>query len=134
MGGYYPALAIRPPENLADQLTRAVQLRSLIGAQQMQQQQIEMQQRQLNDQQAFRNAFMKNNGDVLNPNFVNDVAQAGGSPDAIMNAQTHAAQLHNFLLTGQKEHMEVVSKQNDILAGHQGWHRRRVADEVLATG
>jgi predicted Zn-dependent protease with MMP-like domain len=84
MGGYYPALAVRPPEPLGDQLTRAVQLRSLIGQQQMQQIQIQ-------DMQAQTRAMQQWDGKDWN-DYADLVRKNGGSGQTVMGINQHLLQ------------------------------------------
>jgi hypothetical protein len=121
MGGYFPALSIQQPPSVLDQYTRAVQLRSLAGAQQLQQMQIEQQQRQFRSQQAFMNAYIQNQGDIskIVQNPPPDML-----PDDVMGAQQHMLTLQTKTSQLTKDQLDNSLKQNDVIS--------READSMLA--
>ena len=101
-----PALGVRPPEqpaNPVDQYAKAVQLKSMLQAQQMQQGQLQIQQQQIKDQQAHTKALTQWDG--KNPDDIpNLILKNGGSGDAALN-------MRKMLLQQKSETLDLVAKQ-----------------------
>jgi hypothetical protein len=138
MGIPLPALSIRPPENPLDQYAKALSVKSMIGGQQLQQQEIQrsglqnqLLQQEVKDKQIISDSYKKNKGD-LDKTF-NDAADQGASPASLINLHT--------LILGQKEkeasltktQLENMQTQNDaILQAHDSVAALPEADRPAA--
>lgn len=130
-----PALAVRPPEQQPgplDQFAKVTQLKSLLNAQQYQQQaqplelqqkqaetqsaqlQLQQQQKQAQDQQTVMQTIAKHNGDIgaALPELASSVTPQTymGLAKAHLETQTAVQKLTN-------EQLDTTAKQNDNLAG-----------------
>lgn len=100
-----PALAVRPPENPLDQMTRMVQLRSLLGQQKLQQQQY--QQGQLANQQLQQQ--MANEKSVRD--LYNKAAQTGQTPS---DADVMSAAGPRYGAEILKAHQDLQKSRTDL--------------------
>src|SRR6478672_4173982 len=121
-----PALGVRPPEqpaNPMDQYAKAVQLKSLMQAQQMQQQDMQIKQQQIKDQQAHTAAM--NQWDGKDPEEIPKlILKNGGSGDAAMSMKKsilgqkvqYSQMAKDDAETGSKN-IETLQKKHDMTAG-----------------
>jgi hypothetical protein len=126
-----PALSIRPPEQQQDPAENYVRLKSLLGQQQVQQQQIqagqlENQQRQidLNSQKALQKAYMEAQGDPDKTTKL--AAQYGAKPQALLQWQSTVMDQKMKTLQLVQQQGSLAKTQADLM---QGAH-----DQVAATG
>jgi len=106
MSSYFPALDIRPPESPIDQFAKVAQLRSLAGQQQLQQMQIQQAQLEQKSQEAFRQAYIRHQGDI-------GAIVANPDPD-ILPKDLMAAQQHDMALQIQRQNRTKDQLDNDI--------------------
>jgi hypothetical protein len=101
MGGF-PALAIQQPPSVMDEYTRAVQLRSLMG-------QAQMQQLQLQDQQASTRAMQQWDGKDFN-DYADLLRKNGASAQTVMGVHQHLLQMENEAALARKNDAEGSAK------------------------
>lgn len=98
-----PALGIQQQPGPIDQYAKAVQLKSLLGGQQIQQQEIQKNQMEIQkaqqdqaDQQKLRQIYMKNNGDI--GKTIEDAGKSGVTPATVEKLrQAHIQQMNQYL-------------------------------------
>lgn len=113
-----PALQVRPPEqpaNPMDQYAKAVQLKSMLQAQQLQGQQVQQGQMALDDQKKVRQAFMDNNGDI--DATIKQAAKTGVSPQMLTQLQQHSIDIKTKMAALTKDQLGNFAAVHDNAAG-----------------
>lgn len=124
--GTFPsaALSIKPPENPLDQYAKALSVKSMIGGEQLQQQEIEKNQLAINDQKSMTAAMQEWDGKSYD-DLLPLVKKHGGSANAVIGLKNQVlAQQEkkstiakNDAETNSKQ-LDTLSKKNDMLLGH----------------
>lgn len=118
------ALEIRPQENPLDQYAKALSVKSMIGGEQLQQQEIEKNKLAMQDQKASTEAWKEWDGKTYG-DLPPLVIKHGGSATAAANLQKmllaqqeqKSVIAKNDAETGAKN-LDTLSKKNDMLLGH----------------
>src|SRR6267378_2316030 len=123
MASSFPALDIRQPEGALDQYGKMMQLKSLLGGQQQQQQQIEMskielqnaRQQQL-ESQTLRTLFQKDAGDL--GKTITDAAASGKvSPQTLTKLQTDHLKMQTDLASKEEKDLKNALDSGNLFAG-----------------
>lgn len=124
MGIPLVALSVKPPESITQQFGQAMQLKSLVGQQQIQQEQLkgiqqenQMRQQEIEDNNKLRQAYIASSGD--SDKVIQTVSQAGVGPKALAAAyQLKASQIDmkTKFATMQKDELANVQMQANLVA------------------
>lgn len=123
MGSNFPALDIRPPEGILDQYGKAMQLKSLMGAQAAQAQSLEMgklqleeARRQQKESDTIRSLFQKNAGDL--GKTIEDAAASGQvNPKTLMGLQEQHLKMQTDLATRDEKTLKNALDSGNLFAG-----------------
>src|SRR5579872_1486431 len=117
-----PALAVKAPESPLNQYAQALSIKSLMGNQQLQAGQQQLQQLQIKqakqqqqDSDTFRKAFQDNNGDF--DKSIAAAVKAGISPQMVTQLQAHALDVKTKTAALTTDQLKNQATQNDNLVG-----------------
>jgi len=110
-----PALQVQPGGDPTQGIQKAIELKSLLQAQQMHQIQMQQQEMALKDQQTLRALYVKHNGDL--DKVIQDAPASGVSPQTIQGLQVHQMDVKKKLADLNEADLKNFSQTHDNLLG-----------------